>query len=133
MRLIDTRPHGEVPDIALSPPSGIEESEVEGLSIAGRLHAQVGGVPAMNAGGAEEAHGLGVVADGAAGIRVGLDEEAEGRAARQGLEAERARAGEEVDHSRAPQSRRPGGVFEDVEDRLPRAIAGRPGGQAGRR
>src|SRR5690606_5541423 len=50
----------------------------------------------------------------------------EARPARPRRESECARAREEVDHPHAGQVRRPGGVFQDVEDRLPRPVRGRP-------
>src|SRR2546430_1591469 len=59
----------------------IEEGEVEGRAVGAGTGPQVGGVAAMDAGAPEQVHGLHVLADRAAGGDVGLDEQAEGRAA----------------------------------------------------
>ena len=48
-----------------------------------------------------QAEGLDVAADGAPRLRILLDEQAVGRAARQRLDAERAGAGEQVEHAHA--------------------------------
>ena len=84
----------------------------------------------MDAGAAEElalAEGLDVIADRAAGRGVRLDKKAEGRSARERLQPQGAGAGEEVDHPPIPQTLGPGGVFQNIEHRLPGAIGRGPG------
>ena len=70
---------------------------------------------------------LHVFADQAARLGAVVDEEREGRAARQRLEAHGARAGEQVEDARA-RDRVVVGVREDVEDRLAQAVGGRADG-----
>ena len=60
----------------------VEKGEVEGRAVGGRLLPKVGGVAAMDARRAEEAERLDIVADRAARLRVRLNEQAPGRAAR---------------------------------------------------
>ena len=93
---------------------------------------QPGGVAAEDAGAPGEAQRLDIGADGAARRHRLLDEERKGRAARQRLEAERAGAGEEVEHAGALQHIAMA-VGENVEDRLAQAVGGRPRVAAGGR
>ena len=85
------------------------------------------GRPAAHLGlGAERREVAAIAFDGAAGAsstKVRL-----GRAARERLEAERARAGEQVEHARAVDA-----VAQDREQRLAHAVGGRARGVAGRR
>ena len=104
----------------------IHEDKVERRAEASGFRSKIGRRAPMNARGAEKLKGLDVVADAAAGGAVGLDEQTEGRAARDRLETQRAGAGEGVDHPRAFKRRRPFGVGQHVEDGLPRAVGGRP-------
>ena len=71
-----------------------------------------------------DAEGLHVLADEAARLGAFVDEEREGRAARERLEAHRAGAGEQVEHARA-RDRIVVAVRENVEDRLAQAVRGR--------
>ena len=65
----------------------VQEHQVEGRAGAGRARSEVGGVAAVDAGAAEQVQRLDIVADGAAGGLVGLDEQAEGGAIRDNVEA----------------------------------------------
>src|SRR4029079_12035442 len=84
-----------------------------------------GRVAAEDARAPGQAESLDVAADRSARRHRFLDEERVGGAAREGLEAEGAGAGEKVEHARAL-DRVAVGVREDVEDRLAQAIGRRP-------
>ena len=88
----------------------IHKDQVEGGVEAGGLGAQVGGRAAVDPGVSEELERLDIVADAAAGGAVGFDKEAEGRAARDRLEAQRAGARKGVDDARAFERWGPGGM-----------------------
>ena len=88
--------------------------------------AQIGGIAAEDLGDAGQAQRLDVAADERARLGVLLDEQAEGGAARQRLEAERAGAGEQVEHLGALQREVGDAVREDVEHRLAHAVGGGP-------
>src|SRR5688572_11509856 len=79
------------------------------------------------------AEGVDVAAEGVERRPRVLDEIRLGSAAREGLEAERAGAGEGVEHDRVGQDVRVRAVREDVEERLARAVARRPYVASGRR
>jgi len=83
-------------------------------------------VRALHARDLGKSQALDVARDGCDGRRIAVHEQARGRAAGESLQAERAGAGEKVDHPQARETRRPGGVFENIEQRLAHAIAGRP-------
>ena len=87
------------------PVGRVEEHEAGLAAIAGG--AEIGGVAAEDLGDAGQAEGLDVAADEAARLGVLLDEQAEGGAARQRLQAERAGAGEQVEHLDAVEARNP--------------------------
>src|SRR4051794_34209391 len=74
------------------------------------------------------AQGVEVGAHGRDRPRVAVHERRLGRAARQRLDPERARTGEQVEHARFAD-----GVAEDREERLADAVGGRAGGAAGGR
>ena len=100
----------------------VAEDEVEGRDRAGG--AEVGRVAAQDAGDAVQAERLHVLADEAAALDACLDEHRRRRAARDRLDAERAGAGEEVEHARAL-ARQVVAVDEDVEERLAQPVARR--------
>src|SRR4029079_212989 len=85
-----------------------------------------GRVAAEDARAPGQAESLDVAADRSARRHRFLDEERVGSAAREGLEAEGAGAGEKVEHARAL-DRVAMSVREDVEDRLAQAVGGRTG------
>ena len=83
------------------------------------------GVAPEDAGDAAEAERRDVLAQQRARLRAVVDEQREGRAARERLEPERAGAGEEIEHARAG-DRIAVGVDEDVEQGLAQPVGGRP-------
>ena len=99
----------------------IEEGQRE------RLHrmrgAEIGGVAAIDFCHAAEAERLDIVAQQRAGLRAIVDEQRERSPARSGLDAERAGAGEQVEHARAF-DRIVIGVDENIEHRLAQAVRG---------
>ena len=126
----DQRPLAQILGVRALGIGRVEEHQVEGGAGAGGAWAKVGGVAAMDASGAEQAQRLDIVADSPAGLLAGLDEQAERRAARDGLQAQGPRPGEQIQRPRAVQLARPGGVLQDVEQALARPIRGRPRGLA---
>src|SRR5437899_7704995 len=127
---------GELLERRLAEPLGIgrvEKGQAEGGTVRPGAPTEGGGVAAVHARLAEEAHGLDVLADRAARGLVGLHEQAEGRASRQGLETERPGAREECDDPDIADARGPGGVLQDVEDSLSGAVGRGPRGLAGGR
>jgi hypothetical protein len=101
----------------------IEESHGERLDRMRRP--ELGGIAPKDAGGAAQPQGRHVLAQQRSGLRSLVDEQSKCRAAGQRLEPERARPGKEIEHARI----RDGiavGMDENVEQRLPQPIGGRP-------
>src|SRR5690606_30520817 len=105
----------------------VEEDEVEpcgaepcGVPLRGRRDDADAGEPQRG----------GVAAGDVGGGSGAVDERDDGGPAARGLEAERAGAGVEVEHARAVEHAE---VLEAGEDRLPHAVAGRPGALGGYR
>ena len=94
--------------------------------------AELGRVAAEDAGDAAEPERLDILAHQRARLGAVVDEQREGRAARERLEPERAGAGEQVEHARAG-DRIAIGVDQDVEQRLAQPVGGRPDGLRFRR
>ena len=130
---------------ASQPPSRSEASAFSASSLAigriekhqrERLHrmrrAEIGGVAAIDFRDAAEPQRLDIVAQQRAGLGAVVDEQRERRAARNRLDAERAGAGEQVEHARAL-DRIVIGMDQDVEQRLAQPVRGRPDVARGRR
>src|SRR5262245_33894726 len=92
----------------------------------------IGGVAAIDLGDAAQTQRLHIVAQQRPRLGAIVDEQREFRAARYRLDAERAGAGEEIEHPRAL-DRVVVGVRENVEDGLAQAICGRADFVRGRR
>src|SRR5581483_12185130 len=105
------RPPGEAPAIGW-----IEERQDEAAVASGRP--EIGGVAAEDLGRTREPERLDVAADESARGGVLLHEQAEGRAPRQRLETQRARAGEQVEHPGVRDREAGNAVGKDVEDGL---------------
>src|SRR6516165_11813927 len=94
--------------------------------------AQIGGVAAEDLGDAAKPQRLDIVAQQRACLGAVVDKQRERGAARDGLDAERAGTGKEIEHARAL-DRIAVGMNEDVEHRLAQAVRGRPDFARGRR
>src|SRR5258708_38787580 len=88
--------------------------------------AEIGGIAAVDFRYATKAERLDIVAQQRSRLGAIVDEQREFGAARHRLDAERAGAGEQVEHARIF-DRIVIGVDEDIEDRLAQAIGGRGG------
>ena len=100
----------------------VEEHQIDRSHGAGRTERC--GVAAQQLGDAAGPEGFDVVADEAAGFGADVDEDHARRAARQRFEAERAGAGEQIEHAQAIEARADA-AGEDVEHRLAHSIGGR--------
>ena len=94
--------------------------------------AQIGGVAAEDLGDAAKPQRLDIVAQQRACLGAVVDKQRERGAARDGLDAERAGTGKEIEHARAL-DRIAVGMNEDVEHGLAQAVRGRPDFARGRR
>lgn len=109
---------------------GVEKHQIEGFA---RRGPGGRGLPAEHARLRGETKRLEVSRDCRGGLGGAVEEDTEGGAAGQALETQGAGAGEEVRHARLGERRRPGGVVENIEDRLASAVGGRAGRMCPRR